>query len=124
MFTPAYTCVVPWQRGCAVRPAWVTFGRFLWAAPPISIPEVPSHFQQLPQDQQRIPASTYPISQTETPKELDGRLGRTTNPYVRMSLRLQAAFGLRREESIKFQPRYADHGDHIAIKGSWATGGR
>jgi len=41
-----------------------------------------------------------------------------------MSLRLQAAFGLRCEESIKFQPHYADRGDHIAIKGSWVTGGR
>ena len=45
-------------------------------------------------------------------------------PHVRMSLRLQAAFGLRREESIKFQPCSADRGDHIAIKGSWAKGGR
>jgi len=31
---------------------------------------------------------------------------------------------LRREESIKFQPGYADRGDHIVIKGSWAKGGR
>ncbi len=57
-------------------------------------------------------------------KELDDRLDRITDPHVRMSLRLQAAFGLRREESIKFQPRYADRSDHIAIKGSWAKGGR
>lgn len=57
-------------------------------------------------------------------KELDNRLDRITDPHVRMSLRLQAAFGLRREESIKFQPRYADRGDHIALKGSWAKGGR
>lgn len=57
-------------------------------------------------------------------KELDNRLDKITDPHVRMSLRLQAAFGLRREESIKFQPRYADRGDHIAIKGSWAKGGR
>ncbi len=41
-----------------------------------------------------------------------------------MSLALQAAFGLRREESIKFQPRFADHGDHITLKGSWTKGGR
>lgn len=41
-----------------------------------------------------------------------------------MSLQLQQAFGLRREESIKFQPRYADRGDHIALKGSWTKGGR
>jgi len=39
-------------------------------------------------------------------------------PSVKISLRLQAAFGLRCEESIKLQPRYADRGDHIAIKGS------
>jgi integrase len=30
----------------------------------------------------------------------------------------------RREESIKFQPRYADRGDYIALKGSWTKGGR
>ena len=28
-----------------------------------------------------------------------------------MSLRLQAAFGLRREESIKLRPEWADRGD-------------
>lgn len=28
------------------------------------------------------------------------------------------------EESIKFQPRYADRGDHIALRGSWTKGGR
>jgi site-specific recombinase XerC len=57
-------------------------------------------------------------------KDLGSKLDRITDPYVRMSLRLQAAFGLRREESIKFQPGYADRNDHIAIKGSWAKGGR
>ena len=55
---------------------------------------------------------------------LDDRLDRITDPHVRMSLQLQAAFGLRREESIKFQPSYADLGDHIALKGSWTKGGR
>jgi len=55
---------------------------------------------------------------------LDDRLDRITDLHVRMSLQLQAAFGLRREESIKFQPSYADRGDHIALKGSWTKGGR
>lgn len=41
-----------------------------------------------------------------------------------MSVRLQAAFGLRREESIKFQPLYAMQGDHIRLKSSWTKGGR
>lgn len=57
--------------------------------------------------------------------DLEGaRLDRITDAHVHMSLRLQQAFGLRREESIKFQPAYADHGDHIALKGSWCKGGR
>ncbi|MCC4602026.1 phage integrase N-terminal domain-containing protein [Xanthomonas melonis] len=70
-----------------------------------------------------IPERRYVTNESRA-KELGNRLDRITDPYVRMSLRLQSAFGLRREESIKFQPRYADRGNHIAIKGSWAKGGR
>ena len=57
-------------------------------------------------------------------RELCVSLEQVTDPHVRMSLQLQAAFGLRREEAIKFQPSYADRGDHIALKGSWTKGGR
>lgn len=57
-------------------------------------------------------------------RTLDQRLDLVRDPYVRMSLQLQAVFGLRREESIKFQPGYADRGDHITLKGSWTKGGR
>jgi len=57
-------------------------------------------------------------------RELGDRLDRIRDRHVRMSLSLQAAFGLRREESIKFRPRYADRGDCIALKDSWAKGGR
>lgn len=55
---------------------------------------------------------------------LDDRLARITDIYVRMSLMLQALFGLRREESVKFRPSYADRGDHLALKGSWCKGSR
>jgi integrase len=41
-----------------------------------------------------------------------------------MSLELQQAFGLRREEAIKFQPSFADRGDHLVLKASWTKGGR
>jgi len=44
--------------------------------------------------------------------------------HVKMSLELQRAFGLRKEESIKFQPHFADRGDHIVLKGSWTKGGK
>ena len=41
-----------------------------------------------------------------------------------MSIRLQAAFGLRREEAIKFVPSYAVQKDRIKLKSSWTKGGR
>ncbi len=45
-------------------------------------------------------------------------------PCTRMSLRLQAAFGLRREDSIKIVPAWADRGDTLVLKDSWTKGGR
>jgi integrase len=51
-------------------------------------------------------------------------LDKITDAHVHISLQLQSAFGLRREEAIKFQPRYADQVDHILLKGSWTKGGR
>lgn len=44
--------------------------------------------------------------------------------HIRMSLRLQQAFGLRREEALKIQPAFADRGDQLFLKASWAKGGR
>jgi hypothetical protein len=55
---------------------------------------------------------------------LNDALEKITDRHVYMSLLVQQAFGLRREEAIKFQPRYADRGDHIVLKGSWTKGGR
>jgi hypothetical protein len=54
----------------------------------------------------------------------DKKLSLISDQYVRLSLRLQTAFGLRREESIKFNPSYAMQGDHIRLKSSWTKGGR
>jgi hypothetical protein len=51
-------------------------------------------------------------------------LEKVTDHHTRMSLRLQAAFGLRREEAIKFNPGYADKGDKILLKASWTKGGK
>ena len=52
------------------------------------------------------------------------RLAMVRDPHVAMSLRMQDAFGLRREESIKFTAAYADRGDRIVLKASWTKGGR
>ena len=52
------------------------------------------------------------------------KLSQVRDPHIRMSLRLQAAFGLRREEALKFSPAFADRGDRIQLKDSWCKGGR
>ena len=52
------------------------------------------------------------------------QLARVSDEYVRLSLRLQSAFGLRREEAIKFSPNYAIKDDHIKLRASWTKGGR
>jgi len=51
-------------------------------------------------------------------------LASVKDDHVRMSLELQRAFGLRREEAIKFMPGYADQGDHIRLNASWTKGGK
>ncbi|EDW2056464.1 integrase [Salmonella enterica subsp. enterica] len=79
----------------------------------------------IPADNTRlgIPSRQH-ITNADRSKTLGEALDGVRDAHVRMSLQLQQAFGLRREESIKFQPGYADRGDHIALKGSWTKGGR
>jgi site-specific recombinase XerD len=43
---------------------------------------------------------------------------------LRLSLELQQAFGLRREECMKFMPSVAIQGDKLVLKGTWCKGGR
>ena len=65
------------------------------------------------------------VTNVSKAKELDpDQLGRVNELGIRLSLRLQAAFGLRREESIKIIPTWADRGDSLALKDSWTKGGR
>ena len=52
------------------------------------------------------------------------KLARVTDPHVRMSLELQRAFGLRREEAMKIRPHLADKGDTLWLKPSWTKGRR
>ena len=67
---------------------------------------------------------TY-VAKESKAQELDQRkLLEVSDAYVRLSIRLQAAFGLRREEAIKFKPNYAVQDDHIKLKSSWTKGGR
>ena len=65
------------------------------------------------------------VAKESKAQELDEKkLSSIVDPYVKLSIRLQAAFGLRREEAIKFNPSYAVQDDHIKLKSSWTKGGR
>jgi len=65
------------------------------------------------------------VAEKSKAKEVNqDKFSRISDPYVCLSIRLQAAFGLRREESIKFSPDYAIQDDHIQLKASWTKGGR
>tara|TARA_R110002110_G_scaffold415854_1_gene658284 strand:+ start:20925 stop:21788 length:864 start_codon:yes stop_codon:yes gene_type:complete len=58
-------------------------------------------------------------------REIDAqKLAKVTDEFTRLALQLQQAFGLRREEAIKFSPLYADRGDKLVLKGSWTKGGK
>jgi integrase len=57
--------------------------------------------------------------------ELDAdKLANVSDHHTALSLRLQRAFGLRREESIKLWPTWADRGDVLHLKASWTKGGK
>ncbi|ATX81715.1 Integrase [Mariprofundus ferrinatatus] len=43
---------------------------------------------------------------------------------IQISVMLQQAFGLRREEAMKIKPAWADRGDIIVLRSSWCKGGR
>jgi len=71
-----------------------------------------------------IPDRVY-VTNISKAKELGmEQLARIRTPCAQMSLRLQAAFGLRREASIKIVPAWADRGDTLLLKDSWNKGGR
>ena len=53
-----------------------------------------------------------------------GDIEKIKSPYVRMSLELQRAFGLRREEALKIRPAWADRETKLVLQGSWTKGGR
>lgn len=52
------------------------------------------------------------------------QLNSIPDQHVKMSLKLQQAFGLRREEAMKIQPAKGDRGDRLILDASWCKGGR
>jgi site-specific recombinase XerD len=75
-------------------------------------------------DNYGIARRTYVTNLDQSRTLTAGDLAKVTDPYTQLSLKLQAAFGLRREESIKIRPAWADGGDRITLQASWTKGGR
>jgi len=75
-------------------------------------------------DHYGIPNRIFVTNTNKAKSVIEADLAKVRDEHVRMSLELQQAFGLRREESIKFIPTYADQGDHLALKASWTKGGK
>ena len=71
-----------------------------------------------------IPDRRFVTNENKAKDITQQQLSKIKDEHVRMSLELQRAFGLRREEAMKFQPSYADQGKYIRLKASWTKGGK
>ena len=71
-----------------------------------------------------IPDRVYVTNISKAKELVMDQLQQIRTHCIRISLRLQAAFGLRREESIKIVPKWADRGNSLVLKDSWTKGGR
>ena len=73
-----------------------------------------------------IDRRVYVTNESKAVKLASGDLAKIKDERLRCSIELQRAFGLRREECLKFQPGYAMAGgpDSIKLKASWCKGGR
>ncbi|MBD1584010.1 phage integrase N-terminal domain-containing protein [Pseudoalteromonas sp. S16_S37] len=67
---------------------------------------------------------TYTPTESKAKELEQNKLEKVSDPLVKLSLRLQREFGLRREEAIKFRPNYAIRGEQLVLKPSWTKGGR
>lgn len=73
-----------------------------------------------------IPRRSY-VAKDSKAQVLDpATLQKIGHERLRVSMELQQAFGLRREEALKFQPAYATRSspNAIELKASWCKGGR
>jgi hypothetical protein len=71
-----------------------------------------------------VPQRHYVTNVSKAKDLIPEQLARVSDPCSKFSLRVQAAFGLRLEESQKIRMAWADRGDWLVLKDSWTKGGR
>ena len=69
-----------------------------------------------------IPDRRFVTNESKAKDINQQQLSKVKDEHVRMSLELQRAFGLRREEAMKFQPSYADQGRSHKTQGELDQG--
>lgn len=79
---------------------------------------------QLSNDAYGIERRVYAHQDSKALVVTDAQIQALDDEYVRASVTLARAFGLRKEEAIKIMPRIADEGDRLYLKSSWCKGGR
>ena len=67
---------------------------------------------------------TYVTNNSKAVQLKQEHLDKINNVRIQYSLKLQASFGLRREEAMKFNAVKCDNGDKISLKASTTKGGR
>lgn len=109
------------ERGLSVGTIKNRMSTLRWTAAKINNPQILERSNRAYEIEDR----QYVKNDINIAKRLDNpSLEKITNDNVKMSLRLQEAFGLRREEAMKIQPNIADKGDKLHLQASWCKGGR
>ncbi len=75
-------------------------------------------------DRYGIDRRQYVTNKTKAVELSNEQISNLCDKRIKCSVELQRAFGLRREESLKFQPSYAIKEKSIILKASWTKGGR
>ena len=91
-----------------------------WPAEKIGKQNIVAHTN----DAYGIADRVYVTNQSKARELTDAQLAKVNDPYCVMSLQLQAAFGLRREESLKIRPDQADQGNVLHLQASWCKDDR
>lgn len=113
--------VVHWQsQGLASGTIKNRLSHLRWWAGKIGKPAIIARDN----DHYHVARRVYVTGKDKSRQLDESKLARVADSYTRMSLRIQQAFGLRREEAIKFNALYADRGDKIVLKSSWTKGGK
>lgn len=109
------------ERGLSAGTIKNRMSTLRWTAAKINNPQIVERSNRAYEIEDR----QYVKNDLNIAKRLDvASLQNISNDHVKMSLRLQEAFGLRREEAMKIQPNTADRGDVLHLEASWCKGGR